>query len=360
MPGNSFGKLFCLSTFGESHGKAIGVLIDGCPPGLKITQKDLEAELRRRATGKIPFTSQRQEKDQVEILSGLQQNLTTGAPLALIIRNRDFSSDYRPLQNLYRPGHADYTYRKKYGLPSLAGGGRASARETAARVAGGAIAKKFLKTCGIELLAFVCQIGPWKIAPPNLKNFSGLQKKCSRSRLFCPDPKAEKAFLKQLSSIQKEQQTIGGAVQLISTPLPIGLGEPVFEKLPAKLAGAMFSLPAVKAFEIGRGVASALLKGSEMNDLLTLEKGQLKFKTNRSGGMLGGISNGSFLDLKVTFKPISSIGRKQFSYSLEKEKKALVLPDPAKHDLCAALRAPVIVEAMAALVLADLLLLKRA
>ncbi len=392
MAANSFGKLFQITTFGESHGPAIGVVIDGCPAGLKITAQEINKELLKRKTTQKNFSSKRKEPDQVQILSGLFKGQTTGAPIALLIPNQDLTSSYDKIKDLYRPGHANYTYLNKYGLFDFAGAGRASARETVARVAAGAIAKKLLKKFKIEFCAFLFQIGDLKLSSvnssfnlnspsffkltSNLKNFNHFQKKIIKNPLFCPDSKTEKEFLQKLKKIKQEKETIGGVVQLISTPLPIGLGDPIFEKLSANLAKAMFSIPSVKGFEMGEGFHSATLKGSEMNDLFTLEKAatketvktkskeknkkQLVFKTNHAGGTLGGISNGSGLDLKVAFKPISTIGKTQSTYNLKNEKKELIFENIEKHDLCAAIRAVPIVEAMTALVLADALLISKA
>ncbi len=360
MAANSFGKLFRITTFGESHGPLIGVVIDGCPAGLKLVEKDIMLELNKRQTNRTVFSSKRREKDKIQIVSGVFKNQTTGCPITILIENNDFSSNYKQVKDIYRPGHAHFTYLHKYGIFDYRGGGRASARETAARVAAGAIAKKLLLKHKIKLLAFINQIGKVQLTNFKFNNFSALEKKVLKSPFYSPDKNFEQKLIQELKTTKQKKETVGGVIRLISTSLPIGLGEPIFDKLSANLAKACFSIPAVKGFEIGEGFQAAQLYGSEMNDNLTLGSGRkLTFSTNRCGGMLGGISNGNILDLKVAFKPISTTGKKQLAYNTKKELKEFSLDTP-KHDLCAALRAPVIVEAMAALVLIDALLINNA
>lgn len=323
MGSNAFGTLFRITTWGESHGKAIGVVIDGCPAGLEISDEEIAAALQKRAPGKNPLTSPRKEDDAPEILSGLFEGKTTGAPISILIRNKDADpSKYEPIKNLYRPGHANFTYLEKYGICDYRGGGRASARETACRVAAGAVAKKLCAHFGITCAAYVEETG-------------------------------------DISAAKEEGDSVGGVVAFCAEGLFPGLGDPVYEKLEAKLADAMLSLPASKAFEIGAGFAAAAMKGSSHNDAFILEEGHVATKTNHAGGTLGGISTGMPLYGKVAFKPTSSIARSQETVSLDKQEAAFELPAGSRHDPCVALRAAPVVEAMLALVLADALLLYR-
>ncbi len=328
MGSNRFGEIFCITTWGESHGPAIGVVIDGCPAGLKLDVSMIQQDLYRRRPGRNPHTSPRQETDELQILSGVFEGVSTGAPISLIIYNVDVdSSKYEPIRDLYRPGHANYTYEQKWGHFDYRGGGRASARETACRVAAGAIAKQFLAHFGITLFA---------------------------------ELKQDDQFQSRLEAAVAEGDSIGGVVELRSSSLPVGLGEPVYEKIEAKLAKAMLSLPASKGVEFGSGFRAAEMLGSEHNDLFTMgESGDISFASNHAGGTLGGITSGLPLVLRVAFKPTSSIKKVQQTLSRGKEKKELSLPEGSRHDPCVALRAPPIVEAMAALVLADALLLNR-
>lgn len=361
MASNYFGQLFRITTFGESHGAAIGVVIDGCPAGLSITKEEIDQELKLRQPGTNPYTSPREEKDQVEILSGIFRGKTTGAPIALLIRNQDAdSSKYEPIKNLLRPGHANYTYLEKYGIFDYRGGGRSSARETAARVAAGAIAKKLLSHFQIQICAFIAEIGGIAIDEPNLTNLSKLQKKTAASSIFCPDAKAAEKMVKAIESAKKEGDSLGGILQCVSINLPAGLGDPVYGKLEANLASAMLSLPATKGFEIGSGFAAARMKGSEHNDTFDLDDtGNITTTTNHAGGTLGGISTGLPLTFRVAFKPTSSIKKPQKTVNLKNKKKTFNLPEGSRHDPCVAIRAVPIVEAMTALVLADALLINR-
>lgn len=359
MASNSFGEFFKMTTFGESHGPLIGAVIDGCPAGIEISEEEINQELFFRRPGLNPHTSPRSEVDRVEILSGIFEGKTTGAPISLIIRNQDAdSSQYDLLKNVYRPGHANFTYLEKYQIFDYRGGGRASARETAARVAAGAIAKKFLKHFDIDCVAFVSEIGGIKISPPSHLDLKALKEKVRASSLFCPDEKAELVIQDLLEKIKQEQDSIGGVITCIAQ-VPPGLGDPVYGKLEAYLAFAMLSIPATKGFEIGDGFSASSKKGSEHNDLFDVFEGKIFMKTNRAGGTLGGISTGDPLVFNVAFKPTSSIKKEQETLNLQKEKVSFSLPETSRHDPCVALRAPSIVEAMTALVLTDRFLANR-
>lgn len=330
MGSNSFGNLFRITTWGESHGKALGVVIDGCPAGVLLSEKDIQVEMSRRAPGKSPFTSPRKEADLAEIYSGVFEGKTTGAPISIIIFNKDAdSSKYEPIKHLLRPGHANYTYLAKYGIFDYRGGGRASARETVGRVAAGAVAKKFLKGFGIVPEAKILEIGG-----------------------FTEPKKMEKALEKAML----EKDSLGGIVEGWVENMPIGLGEPIFEKIEAKLAKAMLSLPAVKGFEIGAGFSAAKMRGSACNDLFYKKKGKIALKTNHSGGTLGGITTGMPLSFRVAFKPPSSIPQPQETLTIDGKKATFNLPEGSRHDPCVVIRALSVVEAMTALVLADAVL----
>ncbi len=361
MASNFFGQIFRMTTFGESHGNAIGVVIDGCPAGLPLTKEEIDAELILRRPGVSPYTSPRAEKDEAQILSGLFQGKTTGAPIAILIWNKDVdSSKYEPIKNLLRPGHANYTYLQKYGIFDYRGGGRSSARETAARVAAGAVAKKLLSHFNVEICAFVAEIGGIVIGEPNFDSIAKLRKKTRASALFCPDPKAAEKMMKEIEKAKAEGDSLGGILQGVATHLPAGLGDPIYGKLEAMLASAMLSLPATKGFEIGSGFAAARMKGSEHNDAFDIdEKGDITTTTNFAGGTLGGISTGLPVTFRVAFKPTSSIQKPQKTVTLKGEKKPFKLPAGSRHDPCVAIRAVPIIEAMTALVLADALLLNR-
>ena len=325
--GNSFGQIFRITTWGESHGKAIGVVIDGCPAGIELSENEINAELSLRAPGKNPLTSPRKEPDVAELLSGVFEGKTTGTPISILIPNRDVdSTKYEPIKHLLRPGHANYTYLKKYGIFDYRGGGRASARETACRVAAGAVAKKFLRSFGIVPKAVLKEVG-------GVSDYGEILKKA-----------------------QEEGDSLGGVVEVTVSDLPVGLGEPIYHKMEALLAQAMLSLPASKGFEIGTGFQAARMCGSEHNDSF-IEGGVCS--TNHAGGTLGGITNGMPLVFRVAFKPTSSIVRAQKTVTLEGEPASFELPKGSRHDPCVAIRATPVVEAMAALVLADMVLLNR-
>ncbi len=321
MTGNTFGNLLKITTWGESHGPAIGVIIDGCPAGIKISEKDIQKELDRRKPGQNKLTTARKEEDKVEILSGIFESKTTGTPISLMVRNKDSKSkDYSKIKNLYRPGHADFVYDKKYGLRDHRGGGRASARETIGRVAAFAIAKKII---------------------PKIK-FS--------TKLISPTEK-------EIEDVKKQGNSIGGLIECVIKNVPAGLGSPVFDKLDAKLAQAMISIPGVKGFEVGSGFVSSVMTGSENNDEFTTKNGKITTTTNNAGGILGGISNGMDIVFRVALKPTSSIAKKQMTVDNKGKKKTIEIK--GRHDPCIAVRAVPIVEAMAGLVIADEYLIQK-
>lgn len=360
MASNTFGSIFKITTWGESHGKAIGVVIDGCPAGIEIDDSDINKALALRAPGKNPYTSPRKEADIAEILSGVFEGKTTGAPISIIIPNKDSdSSKYEPIKNLLRPGHANYSYLEKYGSFDYRGGGRASARETACRVAAGAIAKKFLEFCGIEIIAYIKQIGDIEAAATK-EDIASLRKSLLQTPLLCPDEIAAKAMMDLIEKYKAKGDSIGGSVEFMALGLAAGLGDPIYEKLEAKLASAMMSLPATKGFEIGSGFRSIAMQGSEHNDIFIIKDNtEIQMQSNHSGGTLGGISTGMPLVGKVAFKPTSSIMKQQKTITTSKEQAIISLPIGSRHDPCVAVRAVVVVEAMVALVLADSVLLNR-
>ena len=360
MASNSFGRIFRITTFGESHGAGIGVVIDGCPAGIALSVDDIDQELVWRRPGQSAYTSPRSEQDKAEILSGLFEGRTTGAPIAIFIRNRDAdSSQYEAVKDLYRPGHANFTYLEKYGTFDYRGGGRSSARETAARVAAGAVAKKLLRLFGIDCVAFTAEIGGIAIAQPDFDHLTALRHKTYQNPLFCPDEQASKEMMRAIEQIKREGDSLGGIIGC-AAKLPAGLGDPVYEKLEAQLAYAMLSIPASKGFEMGSGFQAARMKGSEHNDAFEIDgQGKVRTATNCAGGTLGGISTGSPLFFRVAFKPPSSIQKPQQTVNYRAEKAILQLPRSARHDPCVAIRAVPIVEAMASLVFADALLCNR-
>ena len=359
MASNSFGNLFRITTWGESHGKAIGVLIDGCPAGLPLDEAIIHTELKKRSPGKNSYTSPRKEEDTAEILSGVFEGVTTGAPIMIVIKNHDVdSSKYEPIKDQMRPGHANYTYLKKYGIFDWRGGGRSSARETASRVAAGAVAKQLLKHFGIDITAWVAQIGEVKTSvQPN--DLTAFKQKTASSPLFCPDENATHEMASAIEKVKKEGDSLGGVIQFFATGLPAGLGDPMYEKLEANLAKAMLSIPATKGFEIGEGFFAATMQGSEHNDPFTATQSGIATKTNHAGGTLGGISTGMPLTGRVAFKPTSSIMLPQETVDTEKKKTTFQLPEGSRHDPCVAIRAVPVVEAMAAIVLADAILMNR-
>lgn len=350
MAGNSFGKLFKLTTFGESHGEAIGGIIDGCPAGLDINYDAVQWEMNRRKPGQSEIVTQRKEPDQVKFLSGIFEGKTTGTPIGFIIENANQKSkDYSHIKEVYRPSHADYTYEAKYGVRDYRGGGRSSARETACRVVAGAIAKQLLGEISIH--AYTSSVGNLKLDKP----YQELDLESAESNpVRCPDASLAEEMVKLIKSIRKEGDTIGGTVSCVIKNVPIGLGEPVFDKLHAELGKAMLSINAVKGFEYGSGFQGTSMKGSEHNDLFN-EDGSTK--TNNSGGVQGGISNGMDIYFNVAFKPVATIMQKQ--NTINKDQQTVEMQGKGRHDPCVVPRAVPIVEAMAALVIADFLLLDK-
>ena len=351
MAGNTFGHLFRITTFGESHGGAVGVVVDGCPPGLAIAEADIQVQLDRRRPGQSSITTPRQEHDVIEILSGVSDGLTTGTPILMLAHNKDARpEDYAELKDLYRPGHADYTFIKKYGIRDWKGSGRASARETLGRVAAGAIAEKYLREkLGIEFISYVEQVGDIKTEVDfNTVTAADVESNIVR----CPDPETADKMIKLIETVRDEGDSIGGVVRGVIRRMPVGLGEPVFDKLPADLAKAMMSINAVKGFEIGSGFAGVSLRGSQHNDEFYVDdQKQVRTRTNHAGGTLGGISNGETIYFRVAIKPVSTIKKKQKTVSIENE--AVALEATGRHDPCVLPRAIPIVDAMAALVIMD-------
>lgn len=349
MAGNTFGELFKLTTFGESHGVAIGGVIDGCPSGLEIDSKFIQSELNRRKPGQSKFTSPRDETDEVEFLSGIFEGKTTGTPIGFIIRNIDSKSkDYDKLKDVFRPSHADYTYDEKYGIRDHRGGGRSSARETSTRVVAGAIAKLFLKKQEIEIIAFVSQIGPQRIEN-ELEELT--LKSIEDSMVRCPDPASSAKMEAYLTELKENGDSAGGIISCMIENSPTGLGEPVFDKLHADLGKAMLSINAVKGFEYGFGFESAAMKASEMNDSFVNTEDGIRTETNFSGGIQGGISNGESIYFNVAFKPVASISAVQKTVNKSGEDVSLNIE--GRHDPCVVPRAVPIVEAMAAIVMTD-------
>jgi len=353
MAGNSFGQLFRITTFGESHGVAIGVIVDGCPAGVEVDLEYIQAELDKRKPGQSKITTQRKEADTVQILSGTFEGKTTGTPIAMLIPNEDQrSKDYSHNTDVFRPSHADYTYFTKYGIRDHRGGGRSSARETAARVAAGAVAKLLLKTQGIEVLAHVSSVG--KIDAPNISITSADEFIATREAniVRCADPATAEEMIARIDEIRKQGDTIGGKVSCTITNCPVGLGEPVFDKLHADLGKAMLSINAVHGFEYGSGFTGSEMLGSEHNDIFIKDSAdEVKTLTNFSGGIQGGISNGMPIEFKVAFKPVATIMTNQ--NTIDAEGNAAQIQGKGRHDPCVVPRAVPIVEAMAALVLAD-------
>ena len=348
MPGNTFGTLFRVTTWGESHGPALGAVIDGCPPGLTLSAEDINEELAWRKSRDTRVSTSRREPDQAEILSGVFEGQTTGTPISLVIYNRDVdSSAYDKLKDLFRPGHADYTYWHKYGIRDRRGGGRASGRETVARVAAGAVAKKILDQSGIDVIAYTLAMGG--IRAQKL-DFGEIYK----NTLFCPDPEAVPLIIQRLHEVKNAGDSVGGVVEIRAQGCPPGLGEPVFAKLDAALAGALMGIGAVKGVEIGSGFAAAEKLGSENNDPLTPGG----FASNKAGGILGGISNGEEIVARAAVKPISSIEVEQ--HTITESGEAINLSVKGRHDVSAIPRIVPVCTAMVRLVLADMLLMQKA
>lgn len=350
MAGNSFGTLYKLSSFGESHGTAIGGVIDGCPPGIAIDLAEIQAELDRRKPGQSAIVTQRKEPDHVQLLSGVFEGKTTGTPIGFAIFNTNQkSADYSHIKDSYRPSHADYVYDKKYGNRDFRGGGRSSARETAARVVAGAIAKQFLKPMSIQ--AYVSQVGDISLS----KNYKDMDLSLIASNdVRCPDPKIALAMEKYIKEIKKQGDTIGGIIDCVIKNVPVGLGEPVFDKLHAQLGKAMLSINAVKGFEYGSGFEGVKMKGSDHNDAYNTDGST---QTNFSGGIQGGISNGMDIYFRVAFKPVATV--LQAYETIDKEGNKVQTQGKGRHDPCVVPRAVPIVEAMAAMVMADAFLFQK-
>jgi chorismate synthase len=350
MPGNSFGQFFKITTCGESHGGAVAVIVDGCPPGFEITEAEIQTELDRRKTGQSNITSPRNEADTIHILSGVFEGKTTGTPILLLANNNDMRpEDYSSLKNIYRPSHADYTYLMKYGLRDFRGSGRASARETLARVAAGAIAKKYLKhILNIDIYSYVEQVGSIRT---DIDYKTVTHQDIEANIIRCPDQLVANEMITFIENIKKEGDSIGGIIKGVIHNTPKGLGEPVFDKLPADLAKAMLSINAVKGFEIGSGFNGVTLLGSQHNDAFILKNNQLAFKTNNAGGTLGGITTGEDIYFRVAFKPVSTISKAQETLSIDNE--PTLLEATGRHDPCVLPRAVPIVDAMSALVIMD-------
>ena len=348
MAGNTFGKVFRVTTWGESHGTAVGATIDGCPPGLELSQEDIQKDMDRRRPGAGGGASPRKEPDKVEILSGTYEGITTGTPISLLIYNKDaHSKSYEHIKNIFRPGHGDITYLKKYGIRDHRGGGRASARETAARVAAGAVAKKLLGRDGVQIIAYTVALGGIEVKKRALDEIT-------ENRLFCPDTATASLMEEKINIVRNAKDTLGGIVEILTRSCPAGLGEPVFDKLDAELARALMSIGAVKGVEIGAGFEAAVLTGSRNNDPLT-PKG---FKSNRSGGILAGISNGDDIVVRVAVKPIPSIAMEQETVDLDN--KPVKIKIGGRHDISAIPRIIPVCEAMVALTLADHLMRQKA
>ena len=351
MP-NSFGKNFTISTWGESHGAGVGVVIDGCPPNLPITAEEIQVELDRRRPGQSDIVTPRKEEDRVEILSGIFEGKTTGTPLAMLVRNADHrSSAYSEMKDKFRPSHADFTYQSKFGIRDHAGGGRSSARETIGRVAAGAIAKKILAlAAGVEIRGFITRIHDIAAPESALVNFPTLAE-VEATAIRCPHGETAAKMIERIKAVRADGDSVGGVIQCRVRGIPAGLGEPVFDRLEADLAKAMLSLPATKGFEVGSGFGGTLLKGSEHNDLFEVREGKTRTATNRSGGIQGGISNGEEIFFNVAFKPTATI--LQLQKTVDVHGNATELMGKGRHDPCVVPRAVPIVEAMAALVLVD-------
>ncbi|MFO7870084.1 MAG: chorismate synthase [Kiritimatiellia bacterium] len=352
---NTFGEIFAVTSFGESHGPCVGAVVDGCPAGIRLDESDIQSQMDRRRPGTSSLSSTRAEADKVKILSGVENGVTLGSPLALLIENRDRRPrDYDFLASVPRPSHADFTYRAKYGIVSASGGGRASARETAARVAAGSIAERYLEVVhSVSITAWVDGVG--SVQAPDLTDREMGRKEVDADPVRCPDPEAAKKMTEKIEEAAASGDSIGGTVVCVCRGVPAGWGEPVFRKMDALLAGSMLSIPAARGFEAGSGFASAKMRGSEHNDLFVMKKDGLGTDTNRSGGIQGGITNGEPVVFRVAFKPAATIaaGQKTAGY----DGTGTVLKTPGRHDPCVVPRAVVVVESMAAIVLADMALI---
>lgn len=354
MAGNTIGEIFRVTTWGESHGEAQGAVVDGCPAGLAITATDIQQALDRRRPGKSAASTARKESDKVEILSGIFEGKTAGTPIALLIRNADAkSSAYKELKDVFRPGHGDFTYLQKYGVRDWRGGGRASGRETVARVAAGAIAGKVISAVGIRVVAYTQAIGGIEIDQGKLAKAGYLRRKVLDNALFCPDTRAAAAMERRLAAVREEGDSVGGAVGIVVNGCPAGLGEPVFDKMDADLAKALMSIGSVKAVEIGEGFAAAAMKGSEANDQMSAGG----FMSNNAGGILAGITTGQDIVLRVHCKPVPSIAKEQQTIDSGGIQRSMQIH--GRHDVCVLPRIVPVCEAMVSIVLADHLLRQR-
>jgi chorismate synthase len=349
MAGNSFGQLFKITTFGESHGGAVGVVVDGCPPGIEISEEEIQSAMDRRRPGQSKITTPRKEADKIHILSGHFEGKTTGTPILLVAYNEDVKSeDYTELMKAYRPSHADYTYEAKYGVRDWRGSGRASARETLARVAAGAIAQKYLKQLGVECLSYVEQVGDIKTDV----DFNSVKMADIESNIIrCPDREVAEKMIALVGEVKNEGDSVGGIIRGVIRNVPVGLGEPVFDKLSADLGKGMLSINAVKGFDIGSGFGGVGMRGSEHNDSFEVRDGKIRTKTNHAGGTIGGISSGETVHFRVAFKPVSTIAKEQDTVGTDG--KAVKLSAAGRHDPCVLPRAVPVVDAMSALVVMD-------
>ena len=350
MAGSSFGNLFRISTWGESHGAGVGCVVDGCPPGVPLSIEEIQADLDRRRPGQSRITTQRREGDEVEILSGIFEGTTMGTPIGMLVRNTDQrSKDYSEMKELYRPSHADYTYAAKFGVRDYRGGGRASYREATGRVAGGAVARKLLSTrCGVEIVGYVIQVRDLRgtVDPDTVT-----REAVDANDVRCPDADAAARMYEAIDQARRAGDSLGGVVEVVARNVPAGLGEPVFDKLTADFAKALMSMPAARGFEVGEGFGSTLMAGSTHNDPFVMREGQVRTASNRSGGIQGGISNGENIVLRVAFKPTATIMQEQQTVNTQGEE--VTFSAKGRHDPCVLPRAVATVEAMVALVLAD-------
>ncbi len=355
MAGNSFGNFFKLTSFGESHGKAVGGVIEGVLPGVEIDEDFIQSELNRRRPGQSKITTPRDEKDKVEILSGVMEGKATGTPIGFLIWNADQrSKDYSNIKDIYRPSHADYTYQSKYGIRDYRGGGRSSARETIARVVAGAIAKLILKHYGVEINAYTSQVGTIKLE----KSYTELDLSLTEDNIVrCPDADVAQKMIDYIDQVRMDKDSVGGVITCVIKNSPVGLGEPVFDKFHAEMGKAMLSINAVKGFEYGMGFKSTEMKGTEHNDIFYMEGDRVRTKTNRSGGVQGGITNGEDIYMNVAFKPIATILKEQQTVNKQGEEVSTTVK--GRHDPCVLPRAVPIVEAMAAMVMVDMIYMNK-
>ncbi len=356
MSGNFFGRIFRVYTWGESHGKAVGCVVDSPPAGLNLSEEDIQKELdRRKPGGKL--ASKRKEEDEVEILSGVFEGMTTGTPVSMIVFNKDAKPDaYKPIKDLIRPGHADYTYLAKFGFRDWRGGGRSSARETVARVAAGAIAKKLLSKFGIKIVGFTKEIAGI-VCEPDLSDIESILKMAESNAVRCPDLEKAKLMEEKIIEVMKKGDSVGGVVEVVVRNVPPGIGEPVFDKLDARLAYAVMSVPAVKGVEIGSGFACAKITGSKHNDPVILKNGKIRFETNNAGGILGGISNGEDIIVRAAIKPTPSISIPQKTVNIKSMSETEIVVK-GRHDPCIVPRAVPVIEAMVAITIVDFMMIQ--